>query len=618
MTLAATGQTGDFRSGRLRITFVCLAAAIFAVAVVPFLQTAGHGLLNLDDYVYLSFRKELQQPLSVATWRTAFTDISDGIWMPLTWASYILDFALWGDGNWGMFHLHSVALHGVNAVLAFALFIQLLGIGGRAAGRKAVLAAAFGAMLWGAHPLRTESVAWLSSRKDVLSLAWLLLAMLAWTRWMGCGRNAAAQEGDGTVLGGLRLEVDWRARFWGSGFYWTAIGCFAAGAMAKPSVMCFPALCLLVDACLVRRVRPLAYVLPVCLAAALGILAGHAQAVGGATEILAGVPLWHRLLGACAAFGIYLWHTAWPADLAVQCVNRWPELPRFWLPGLAISLACAWWLWRRWQSLGPDVAALGWFAVSVFPMLGIAPFGYHAFADRFTYIPALGLSLGAAWWLAGARGRSAGVLAAALAVAYGCVAWRQTGFWRDEPTIARRTLAVDGDGNACAHSLLANWAFEFPHDLDMSVEEFAKAKAGDPSQIEGSFEIYVEALCEKGELERAREETEWLAEWIARDVDGREGNGQQERRKLMHGIYKAARVARMIHDPALRKVAAEELATDGGFPSDDAGWKYLRYRLKKVSGDEAGARAALRDLFANGNLRGYNQYRFLREEAGKD
>ena len=86
----------------------------------------------------------------------------------------------------------------------------------------------------------------------------------------------------------------------------------------------------------------------------------------------------------------------------------------------------------------------------------------------------------------------------------------------------------------------------------------------------------------------------------------------------MHGIYKAASVACMIQDPALRKAAEGELATDGGFPSDDAGWKYLRYRLKKVSGDEAGTRAALRDLFAKGNLRGYNQYRFLRGEAGED
>ena len=72
----------------------------------------------------------------------AFTDISDGIWMPLTWASYMLDFALWGDGNWGMFHVHSVLLHGVNAVLAFALLLRLLGMGGRAEGRKAILAAA--------------------------------------------------------------------------------------------------------------------------------------------------------------------------------------------------------------------------------------------------------------------------------------------------------------------------------------------------------------------------------------------------------------------------------------------------------------------------------------------
>ena len=615
---------------------------MFLVSVVPYVCAYKYGLVNLDDYVYIPFRAELQRPLEWATWRTLFTDISDGIWMPLTWASYMLDYALWGDGNWGMFHLHSILLHGINAVLVFALLLKIVKLADHtpaeldAMNKSAwgAVWAALGAMLWAAHPLRVESVVWLASRKDVLSMMWLLLALLAW-----CGRrhtmhteNVETEIGSYTT-GKARIHFEVGAGQLREINYWLSIGFFLIGAMAKPSVMCFPALCLLIDLCAARRVRVLGYVLPIGFAGCLALFAGHAQAVGGATELLADVPLWHRLLGACAAFGLYLWHTVWPADLAVQCVNRWPELPRFWLPGLAITGCVAWWLWRRWRTFGFDVAAWAWFTIAVFPMLGIATFGYHAFADRFTYIPAVGLSLGVTWGGVRAQfgneesGRK-GMLVdkkivrpilcglIVLVVAFTWASWRQVQFWRDEPTLFARTLEIDGDENGCAHGLLANWAFEFPHDLDFCVAEFEKAKATDAKQIENSYELFVEALCEQGDLERAHGEVEWLKERVAELEEATlQGKKVQSGRcHMLKGIHKAARVAYWVHDPSLRKAAAKELETNGGFPEDDAVWRYLRYRLSVVSNDVEGARKAKEALFAKSNLRGYNQFRFLKKD----
>ena len=201
-------------------------------------------------------------------------------------------------------------------------------------------------------------------------------------------------------------------------------------------------------------------------------------------------------------------------------------------------------------------------------------------------------------------------------MAFTWASWRQVQFWRDEPTLFARTLEIDGDENGCAHGLLANWAFEFPHDLDFCVAEFEKAKATDAKQIENSYELFVEALCEQGDLERAHGEVEWLKERVAELEEATlQGKKVQSGRcHMLKGIHKAARVAYWVHDPSLRKAAAKELETNGGFPEDDAVWRYLRYRLSVVSNDVEGARKAKEALFAKSNLRGYNQFRFLKKD----
>ena len=163
-----------------RFAAAALAAAVGVVAMLPFARSARYGLVNCDDYDYANYA-ELTRGVTAEGVRWAFTFTGEGIWMPLTWLSYMGDHALasrldGGDDKFGetayhVMHAHSVALHGLNAALLFALLALL-------SGRRNWPLAALAALLWAVHPLRCESVDWVASRKDVLSMAGLLASLV--------------------------------------------------------------------------------------------------------------------------------------------------------------------------------------------------------------------------------------------------------------------------------------------------------------------------------------------------------------------------------------------------------------------------------------------------------
>jgi len=289
------------------------ALALMCLSAAPFIGACAYGLINFDDYDYIT--TEMVQDLwSVEKSLTCFfTDLSHSIWMPLTWLSYAVDYALFGDW-YGGFHLHSILVHAVNAVLFWQLLRQVFA-DRVSAGRLGALCFA-GAAFWALHPLRCESVVFLSSRKDVLSLFWELLALIAWVK----GSRATPAR-----------EPQWSA---------CACVCFAIGAMCKPSIMTFPALCLVLDAFVFRRVSFERYLKPFAFAVILALFASWQQHTGGALAEGASETLVQRLADAAAAFGIYVRNTLVPTGLSVQCVKRWPELPRFLVGGSVICVAC--------------------------------------------------------------------------------------------------------------------------------------------------------------------------------------------------------------------------------------------------------------------------------------
>ena len=250
------------------------------------------------------------------------------MWTPLTWASYMIDFSLFGDDCWGAMHIHSVLLHALNASLVYVLLRMLCDEMGACAGsgklqRSRNIAIPFlAAALWALHPLRVESVAWLASRKDVLSLAFALCAFICWTDANRRGR----------IDGGFCVR------------YALSLLFFALGAMAKPSVMTFPVLQCCIDLFIIRRIRPWMYIIPTGLMLAIAVEASAAQSAGGATASLGGVPILYRVLNAMSAFGVYLCNTVLPLDLAPQCMSKYPAMPQGILFGAVASLAAATWL----------------------------------------------------------------------------------------------------------------------------------------------------------------------------------------------------------------------------------------------------------------------------------
>ena len=512
-------MTTEPTTGPARRTLLPVAAAVALAAMAPFLRTGGHGFVNLDDYDYALKHREVTGGLSAGAAAWAFTSRAECIWMPLTWISYMADHTFAGGSPRAM-HLHSVAVHGLNAALLFLLLTMLAGGGN---GRKAGAVAALSALFWAVHPLRCESVAWIASRKDVLSLFWELLAFIFWMRFLPRGWAGAAGRRE----------------------YALSMGCFVLSSLCKPSCMTFPFLAAILDFFIVQRHkqtpwnwRP--YAAPAAYAVVVAAVAQYAQSAGGATADLRDVPVWYRLANACCSYGIYVFHTVWPSELAAPCECRWPRPPRLLVPGLAIAgVACLYMLWRahrhRKDILGlrpvgdaPFACAI-FFSAAVFPFLGISNFGYHAYADRFTYVPSLAFAIGLAAAARHVRENGGKVfnraflsLALVAVAALGVAADRQSRVWRDDETLFTNTLVVDGDANFTAHRNLAMYYYEFRHDLQKVIFHFEKAKAIDALHAGDIGLVYIIALLETGETEKLAGELSWFMEWSRGEIEAAE------------------------------------------------------------------------------------------------
>lgn len=616
-------MSGD--GGGVALTMAALAVIIGACGA--FLRCWNYGIVDLDDYIYLLYHSQVFDWSGWASIRYFFTSMEEGIWMPLTWLSYAIDYILFGDW-FGGFHLHSILIHAVNACLVWRLFLLVFEEG--RGDRYVRLACLAGALIWAVHPLRCESVVFLASRKDVLSFFWELLALICWVR--GSRRDL---EGRGAALP-TTLSVVF----------------FVVASMCKPSVMTFPVLCLLLDAFVFRQVRVLRYAAPAAYMLFLGAFAAWQQKMGGATFDPFGQPLWGRVLGAAAAFGIYVRNFVWPQWLAPQCVKTWPAMPRFLLPGLVISAAWGaylatravrYWDARRemvtvtWRGGTPVVmssaaprdflfAGTAWFAVAVAPMLGIASFGYHSFADRFTYIPTVGLSLVIVHLLMRARsrmaaGRAALATAFAASAVLAALTWRQTGYWESDEKLFSHTIEVDGEHNGAAHGILANWNFEFPHDLGKCVEEFDKALERNINYVMPCYNIYIIALAESGQADRILDRLRLFQKEVERQTGPERASaiwtsdaGLEKNEQFYRSMYYCCRLAWLLADDRPDVSAARGIVEQLNGPAleKDPVWIYLLMKYHRLCGNAGEADRLLRLLLEPKGKVGYIQFRYLR------
>ena len=609
-----------------RFGVVFLGIVLIAVCMIPFLRAWNYDLIDLDDYSYLTLHPPVLVWQGLESLRHCFTDMKEGIWMPLTFLSYALDWRIFGSW-YGGFHIHSILIHFVNACLVWWLLAILF--------PRRVWTCLLAALVWAVHPLRCESVVFLASRKDLLSFLWEALALVTWFK---ASLAPDGKEMRGAALTGLSLVF------------------FVLGSMCKPSVMTFPVLCLVVDAFIVRRIRPCRYVAPVCYMVLLAVFAHIQQAAGGATVDTFNQPLYGRLLGAAAAYGIYLRNFIWPQWLSLQCLTRWPGLPHFWLQGLIVCAGVGWWFWRRlvplWErrrelfrvsfrdgypsevrclyESAPVLAGALWFSLAVAPMLGVSHFGYHAYADRFTYIPAVGLSVilvAGMDFLMRRRskvGRFLQPSLAAVVLCLACATWRQTGFWENDLKLFTHTLEVDGQGNTLAHELLALWYFEFPHDVERCAREFDIAVGQNIVFSVGDYDRYIIALAESGRaqeipgkmklLEKALEE-HFGREYLAKLFNYDQSVDTEQHR--FAGIYRLCKIAWLLCD-ARDYPAAKELIDDverrGRF-GETTSLTYLKMRYAEKTGDKAEAKRLLEDLQRYVPSRHFHQFRFLRTRS---
>src|SRR5437764_4232735 len=325
-----------------------IAAALILLVLAVFGRTAFNDYIDYDDPVYVSANAVVQHGLTAQGIRYAFTELQPYYWQPLTWLSLELDCTLFGARP-GPQHLVNVLLHAITAALLF-LFLR------RATGKSWL--AAISAAIWAVHPLRVESVAWIAERKDVLSGLFLAAALLAYAR----SRRVLA-----LVL-------------------------FALALMSKPTVVTAPFGLIALNFWPLRSRRPLLdAAVPAALAVPIVVLTFKGQAGG-----IAPISIWLRIANAFENAGIYLGKLVLPVDLAaIYPFRNSPGAGAVVAAAIVLAITYAAWYFRRSR---PYLAAgWGWYLVMLLPVSGIVQSGAQGMADRFTYMPMMGLTMAVVW-----------------------------------------------------------------------------------------------------------------------------------------------------------------------------------------------------------------------------
>lgn len=416
-----------------------ISLALVTGVLIVFLQTANHSFVGYDDDVYVTDNHWVRAGLTRQGVSWAFTTFHAANWHPLTWLSHMADTEFFGLDA-GKHHLVSVAFHLANTLLLFASLLRMTGC---------PLRSGFVAALFAVHPLHVESVAWVAERKDVLSTFLFFWTVWAYIRY---------------------AERPGRKR------YALVAGFFALGLLSKPMIVTLPFVLLLLDAWPLGRVAGLSNsavpqrfspapvsrvvwekVPLLAMSAASCLMTVIAQEKGGALSSLDIHPFGIRVANATVGYAVYLGKTLWPISLAafypfdVNGLGWWEVL------GSALLLS---FLTFGVIRLGKRLPCLpvGWFWYlgTLVPVLGLVQVGIQSTADRYTYLPLIGIFLMIAWGVPEALMKwriRRQVLAGAVGVVLPCLifaAWIQTGYWRNTLTLFQHALDVTRS-NLIAH-----------------------------------------------------------------------------------------------------------------------------------------------------------------------
>ncbi|HKQ63041.1 MAG TPA: tetratricopeptide repeat protein, partial [Candidatus Polarisedimenticolaceae bacterium] len=442
---------------------VAVQAGLVLLTLAVYAQALRFDFVRLDDFDYVVDNPRVLGGPTPANLRWALTTFHEANWHPLTWFSLMLDAAVWGRP--AGFHATNVALHLAATLLLLHALTRLTGEFWRSA---------FVAALFAVHPLHVESVAWISERKDVLSVALGLLALLAWSDYV---RRGSWPSYLGTSLA------------------------FALALSAKPMLVTLPLLLWLLDLWPLERRATLEKLPLLLLSLASACVTFVAQSRAGTVGGWSGYPLGTRLANALVSGALYLGKTLWPFDLAAF----YPYDPA--IPPLAVACAAAVLLAVTATVLAGarrrPALAIGWawFAIALVPVSGLIQVGLQARADRYTYLPSIGLFLMVAWSVPARRVGCAAAVLLVLAASWRAHAQART--WRDSRTLFTHMLRVTGP-NPIAYAGLGD-ELSARGEAREALEHYRRAVALAPGV--GVFHAqYGRALAGVNDLEAAARE----------------------------------------------------------------------------------------------------------------
>ena len=448
---------------------ICLSLAVLTWMI--FGQTLWHDFINYDDPRYVYENAKITGGLSISGISWAFTHIHSLNWHPLTTISHMLDCQLYGLKA-GWHHFTNVLLHTLAAMLLFLALQRMTG---------AVWQSAFVAAVFAIHPLRVESVAWVAERKDVLSGVFFMLTLLAYANYVRLPR----------VRG-----------------YLVVVLLFACGLMSKPMLVTLPFVLLLLDYWPLDRIKGqlwkrVAEKIPlIVLSAASSVITFLVQkgAVGQTEEL----PIFERINNAVVSYVLYIWQMLWPVNLAVFYPHPENRLPLWEIVCCLLILMCI------------TVAAIAlrarrpylftgwlWYLGMLVPVIGLVQVGWQGRADRYTYLPQIGLYIAATWAVVDLtvlyRYRRATLSSAAILViaALSSCTWVQNSYWRNSETLFRHALAVTTNNDVAENNLGIVFLGQGKLDEAISLLQSAVDLRPDNSP---AHENLAKALLQKGQV----------------------------------------------------------------------------------------------------------------------
>lgn len=465
---------------KLKTIFV--PAAIAVITIAAYWGVWNNGFVDFDDNEYITTNQQVQAGLTGNGIRWAFTTEHASNWHPLTWLSHMMDCEFFGL-NAGGHHIVSLVIHIVNSLLVFWAIKLMTG---------AYWRSAFVAVLFAIHPLHVESVGWAAERKDVLSTFFWMLTMMAYA---------------------LYVKAD-SGRKW----YICSLFAFALGLLAKPMLVSLPFVLLLLDYWPLERVglrqsgesfrKLIVEKIPFFILACIScVVTMYAQRAGGAVKGLYMLSLKFRIGNAIVSYTRYIGKMFFPKDLVVFYPHPGDGLSFSKVVMAAVLLVCiSIFVFARAKKMRWLLVGWFWFVGTLIPVIGLVQVGAQAMADRYTYIPLIGLFVIVAWSVTELLGSwkykqvFLSISACVVIIILSVLTFKQVRYWENDLTLFGRVAIVDED-NYTGNFNLAR-AFSKAGRPEKAIEHYRNAVRIEPDSPEAKHNLAIE-LFKKGKIDES-------------------------------------------------------------------------------------------------------------------